>query len=182
MTNVRKEWLAQKCLKFLGFDTFFPHYTEWTKPTRAKPTLLTKPYFTRYIFVGLNGGKNQSIFTVNHTIGVSAVVYNGAEALCLPQEFMDELMSRTDESGHLLPEGEKRPQFPGEIGDFVGFTENSPLFGFIAEIKRVDSTGKLMVKLSKMLGAERTVEVDRTDIGAIYRPDGSPRAYEPASA
>lgn len=113
-------------------------------------------------------GPGQSIYSINNTIGVSTVVYCGYEALSIPQAIVAELMRRADQNGEIEMQKGKEV-FPGKKGDKIKFSESSPLFGFIAEIQRVDITGKLVVVLDKMLGSEREVLVNRADVGEIIK-------------
>jgi hypothetical protein len=62
---------------------------------------------------------------------------------------------------------EGKPEFPGKIGDRVKFSEKSPLFGLIAEIKRVDNTGRLMVQLEQLLGSTREISVSQADVELV---------------
>ena len=128
----------------------------------------------------MNGNPTQSFYQINNTIGVSTVVYCGYSALEINQRIIDEIQARADASGEIYEE--KKPEtFPGRAGDLVKFKENSPLFGFIAEIKRVDTGGRLMVELDKMLGSARDVAVSALDVGQIiHRPkDSASRPLEP---
>lgn len=131
----------------------------------------------------MTGAPNQSIYNINNTIGVSTVVYCGYEALSIPMFIIEELRGRTDKNGEIEGLGdEKVKEFPGRVGDIVKFAETSPLFGFLAEIKKVDIGGRLMVKLDKMLGSARDVAVAASDVGEIVfrdnkrsRPNGLSR-------
>lgn len=169
MCKARKEWLAEKNLKYQGYSTFFPHYREWTTPLRTKPRLIIRPYLTRYIFAALTNPSKHSIYQINNTIGVSSVVYCGVEALAIPQVIVDDIRRLADPKGQLIREQE--PAFPGRPGDRVKFCETSPLFGFVAEIVKLDKDGKLMVKLDKLLGAERMFQIKSADVGAIIHRD-----------
>lgn len=179
MCKARKEWLAEKNLKYQGYDTFFPHFREWTTPLRTKPRLIIRPYLTRYIFAALTDRAKHSIYQINNTIGVSSVVYCGMDALAIPQEIINDIKDLADDKGQLTRDQE--PIFPGLPGDRIKFCEASPLFGFVAEIMRVDKDGKIMVRLDKLLGAERIVPIKSADVGAIIHrdrhPHGPKRAY-----
>lgn len=134
--------------------------------------------------MGIDGGPRQSVYNINCTIGVSTVVYCGYQALSIPVAVVDELKSRADDDGKIYIGKKPEPAFPGKIGDKIKFSETSPLFGFIAEIRRVDIGGRLMVKLDKMLGSEREILVNRADVGEVIqqeRQDNLLTASEPTT-
>lgn len=125
---------------------------------------------TRYIFVEmLAGNPKHSIYNINNTIGVSTVVYCGYEALSVPVAIINELRGRADANGEIPDESSGPRVFPGKVGDRVKFLEGSPFFGFMAEIRRIDTTGKLMIELDQMLGSQREILVNQTDVGEIVR-------------
>jgi transcription antitermination factor NusG len=165
MTKSRKESLAQQQLMAQGYATLFPHYRQWTTPKKTKPREVIKPYLTRYLFVGVREG--QSFYTINNTIGVSTVVYCGYDALSIPESIIEEIRSRGDSDGRIWVKGDERPEFPGKPGDKVKFSEKSPLFGLLAEIKRVDNTGRLMVQLEQLLGSTREISVSQADVELV---------------
>lgn len=117
----------------------------------------------------MDGGPNQSIYNINNTIGVATVVYCGYDALPIPQAIINHLRVMTDEQGEIPTEQDKPSRFPGRVGDRVKFKESSPLFGFIAEIKRVDTGGRLVLELDQMLGVAREVAAHQSDVGEILR-------------
>lgn len=170
MTKARKEELAQKNLKWQGYHTFYPHFCEWTQPKKTKPRCLRKPYLTRYLFVGIPGtNPKHSFYQINNTIGVSTVVYCGYQALSISTTILDHFREKADERGEITIEQPSKG-FPGRPGDLIKFKDTSPLFSFIAQIKRVDKGGKLMVELDKLLGSHRQVTVSASDVGEIiYR-------------
>jgi hypothetical protein len=94
-------------------------------------------------------------------------VYCGYEALSIPENIIAELRGRGDSDGRIRGVGEKEPEFPGKIGDKVRFSEKSPLFGLLAEIKRVDNTGRLMVQLEQLLGSTREISVSQADVELV---------------
>ena len=175
MTKCRKEDFAEKNLKQQGFTTFYPHYIEWTTPKKTKPKVVKRPHLTRYIFVGLGDGGNQSFYTVNNTYGVYTVVYCGYDALPIPDGLISSLMENADPDGRMYRDSKEKPPFPGTKGDRIRFREGSPLFGFIGELQRVDKGGRLMVQLDKILGLGRQVSIDRSDVSEIIPRDGAPR-------
>ena len=182
MTKARKEQLANQHLRRQGYETFFPHYKHWTTPKKTKPREVIKPYLTRYIFVGMDRRAGHSFYNINSTIGVSTVVYCGYQALSIPPSIIQELKERANNEGEVYLGKKPEPPFPGKVGDKIKLAEHSPLFGLIAELRGVDKSGKLVVKLEQMLGAEREILISRTDVGAIIsREDGASRPLEPTT-
>ena len=169
-------------MKRQGYETFFPHYKQWTTPKKTKPRELIKPYLTRYLFVGMNGGSNQSVYTINNTIGVSTVVYCGFEALAIPETIISELKGRGNESGEIPVGKVKKPGFEGKIGDKVVFTADSPLAGLIWEIRGVDNSGRLVVELENNLGSGARITADPAKVGEILKGDQPSTAIEPIGA
>lgn len=181
MTRARMEDLAERNLRAQGYVTFYPHFLEWTTPTRARPREVKRPYLTRYIFSALNGKSWESIYGINNTIGVSRVVYLGPEALEIPLDIMTELMDRADQAGRIFVGKREEPPFPGVPGDKIKFSEASPLFGLISELEKVDRDGHIMVKIEKLLGTDRIIRIPRSHVGEIIKPDGSLRPLEPTT-
>lgn len=119
----------------------------------------------------MNGNPKHSFYQINNTIGVSTVVYSSSySALEIDPGIIGEIRGRADEHGEIHI-SKKPEECPLREGDMVKFKETSPLCGFIAEIKRVDTGGRLMVQLDKMLGSARDVAVSALDVGQIiHRP------------
>lgn len=168
MTNPRSEEIAAKNLRRSGYYTFFPH--ERHRRRRKRPNAnafviewVTKPYFSRYIFVALRS-PDESLYGVNEADGVSTVVYCGDEPLEIPHVVMDELMARGDANGHVgaIDEVERKRMKPGQS---VMIGENNPLAGFVGQIA-VDNGKEVSVWL-KVLGATRMVSVDPSAVAEI---------------
>ena len=169
MCKARKEQLANLNLKRQGYDTFFPHHMLWTTPKKTKPRQIIKPYLTRYIFVGLNGGPNQSIYSINSTIGVSTVVYCGYNALPIPENLITRLRALGDDKGEIPLAKKKEPDFQGKAGDRLTFRNESPLCGLIGQLRGVDKTGKLVVELENQLDSGLRITVDQSNVDKILR-------------
>ena len=178
MTKARKEQLAFLNLKRQGYAVFYPHYLEWTKPKKVKPRLLKKPYMPRYLFAAMTGGPRQSFYSINNTIGVSTVVYCGYNAFEIPVKIIGELQERADESGEIDMGKKKIPDFPGKPGDKIRFSEKSPFFGLLAELKRVDINGRIVVELEQIFGASREISIKRTDVGGIIPRNSGQGCHE----
>jgi transcription antitermination factor NusG len=176
LTKVRRELLAVNNLRAQGYETFYPFHRYTIERIHRKPREATRAYLPRYIFVGLNGHPKHSIYGVNNTIGVSTVVYCGHEALPIPGGLITELRSRAKPDGEVYPdEKPPAPEFDGKPGEYVKFVENSPLFGFVACIKAIDKNGKLSLQIERMLGANREIIANSSDVSEIIGLDGSLR-------
>ena len=65
----------------------------------------------------------------------------------MPWPVMRELMRRTDGSG-LICKGEEqiRPRFEGKKGDRIRLGEKTAFFGLLAEIAKIDKSGRLVAE------------------------------------
>lgn len=181
MCKPRKEGLAERNLRAQGYKTFFPHLTYWTKPRVARPRQIQKAYMPRYIFASFNGNPTHSVYQMNNTIGVSTVVYYGNMALNIPGRIMDELIGRADESGEIFVKKQPRP-FPAKPGDKLKFAENSPFWGLVCELRRVDIDDRLVVCLDEMLGATgREISIKRSDVSSFLKDGMEVRLDQPTT-
>jgi transcriptional antiterminator RfaH len=129
LTNARAEWMAHQELRRQGYDTLYLHYMGTVSHANRKIGVL-KPYFPRYLFVGVEPG--QSIGKVNKTQGVSTVVYFGDEPLAVPDRVMDELRAKGNRDGLVdVPAAPVRERL--ERGTQVTL-ESGPFAGFIATV------------------------------------------------
>ena len=131
-TKPRQEWLANDLLRHQGYETLFLHYTDTSRHARRTVDVI-RSYFPRYLFVGLTNGL--TIYDVNHTIGVSTVLYMSGEALEVPSNVIEELRARGNKEGlcKLTPEqkairrryhkGERIKISAGPLTGFLGAVE-----------------------------------------------------------
>lgn len=147
-TKPRIEWLADGLLRAQGYDTLYLHYLDTIRHAR-RTAEVKRSYFPRYIFVGLTNG--QSLYDVNHTIGVSTVVYAAGEALEIPTPVIEELRQRGDKLGliEMLPE-EKMSRKRYRRGQRVRVTEG-PLVGFLGMVS-LDSGKEVQVWMEMFKG------------------------------
>ena len=141
-TNARAEWLAHRELRRQGYDTLYLHYRGTVSHARRKIGVL-KPYFPRYLFVGVKPG--QSVGTINNSAGVSTVVYFGDQPLVIPPEVIAELRTRGDQNGAIdVPPEKVRKRL--ESGTEVRLAAG-PFAGFVATVA-LDRGKSIMVWLS----------------------------------
>lgn len=90
-TNARKETFVDRLLRYQGFETLFLYVTDIVKHA-GRSSQVIRPYFNRYVFAGVSNG--QSLWDINHTIGVSTIVYLGDKPLEIPTAVIEELRAR----------------------------------------------------------------------------------------
>lgn len=159
-TKPRAEELAEKFLKFQGFTVFYPRISK--KISHARKIIdVMRPYFPRYIFVGLDERKPFS--HVNNSIGVSTIVYSGDYPLEIPVQIMEALMSRSKDGlmpeviGDVMKPGQRRRITSGAFKDFI------------AEIQRVDRSNKISVSIEGS-GHCLQASIGRSQLGDIVHP------------
>ncbi len=121
-TNPQKEGMVHTQLGWQGFETLYLHY-ETTATHARRSWKVLRAYFPRYVFVKI--GEGQSIYEVNHTTGVNAVVNIGGEPLEIPEPVIAELRLRADGTGllHLTPEETTEARKRYRRGQKVRITE-----------------------------------------------------------
>jgi transcription antitermination factor NusG len=147
-TCAQKEDSVHHILVDRGFRTFFPHTLNWSR-SKTKSKLLVRPYFPQYLFVGFRDCEPKRFDLVNMTPKVRGLVHApGGEPFPMPWPVMRELMRRTDGSG-LICKGEEqiRPRFEGKTGDRIRIGENTAFFGLLAEVAKIDKSGRLVAEL-----------------------------------
>lgn len=90
-THPKAEAMVHRHLVAQGYETLYLHYRATTRHARRERAVLL-PYFRRYVFVGIRPG--QSLYQVNHGLGVSGVVSTTDGPLEIPSDVIDEQRSR----------------------------------------------------------------------------------------
>lgn len=139
-TKPQSETRAKLNLERQGYETVCPY--EMRSVTRSRKVIRVKrPYFSRYIFVGVSN--KLSIYPVRYTFGVSTIVDNGGVPLSIPQNVIDDLKSKTDSTGFFIkPVEPEKPRH--RVGEIVKILQG-PLEGFLCEIARVDDSEAIQV-------------------------------------
>jgi len=94
-----------------GFETYLPRYLRRRRHAR-RIEIVPAPLFPRYLFVGIDLDQQRwrSIFS---TVGVSRLVCNGEMPTAVPEQVVNALRSRHDDSGFVTLD--QRPAFrPGD--------------------------------------------------------------------
>src|SRR5262245_30962754 len=74
-TYARKEVSVDRILNDRGFQTFFPHTSNWIAISNGKSKLVLRPYFPQYLFVGFRDSQPKRFDLVNTTPGVRGLVH-----------------------------------------------------------------------------------------------------------
>ena len=160
-TNARAEWLAHCQLKVHGFNSLYLHSLGLVTHGRRQIAVL-KPYFPRYLFVGLEPG--QSLSLVTRTIGVATVVHAGDQPLEIPRAVMAELRSRGNSVGLVGTERARKMERGAQIRILQG-----PLGGFLATVA-LDDGAKIKVWLS-LFGRHTTARLPASAVEPLH-PNG----------
>ena len=148
-TNARKEPLVDRLLKHQGFDTLFLHFTNIVKHA-GRSSQVIRPYFNRYLFAGVMNG--QSLWDINHTMGVSTIVYLGDKPLEIPTPVIEELRARGNRKGlvKLAPEQVAGYRKRFRQGEQVRISDG-PLAGLFAVVE-LDKGHEVRVWVSMFKG------------------------------
>lgn len=154
-------------LKRLGLEVFYP-FTRVRRRRRKPGTTrfiiewIDKPFFSRYLFVGLE--HDGQIGIVNAEDTVSTIVSLGGTAMRIPNKIIDRLMDLTDERGLVgAIDLTARPRFMSGVE--VRLKQDHPLAGIVGEVVR--DAGREVVVLLQMLGATREILVDPRHIKEV---------------
>lgn len=135
-TKPKQEERADSNLRAWNVKTFAPKIREKRlNPFTGRPTFITKPLFSRYIFAHFTA--STLLHQVCFTRGVQGVVCSGGSPSPVDDDIIEFIKSREDEHGYvklseeLLP-GDKVIISQGHLKDFAGIFE-----GEISEQDRV---------------------------------------------
>src|SRR3990167_3912123 len=151
MTRANNEQLARDDLRLRGFEIFWPYTSEWVGTGhKAKSRLVKRSWLSRYLFVKTELqrlGEVQDDRARN--MGVATVVHaTNNEPYPIPDEAINLLLDKTDHLGEVYQGNvpKRGPQF--SVGDVVRVTdERHPLFGFLAEIKKVLDNNEIVANM-----------------------------------
>ncbi|WP_425032461.1 transcription termination/antitermination protein NusG [Pelagibius sp.] len=176
MTNARAEEAVNDRLKDLGYLTLFLHYRVPVRranrlsrrqraavATEKAPELVTRPYLSRYIFVGVVPG--QGFYDINNAPGVSTVLSNEAGPRTLEPSEIDRLRAGAGKDGLIQLEG---PAEMGRtrltVGDVVRI-KVGPFAGFDGTVCRDD--GKMVTIWVSIFGRQTEVTLLPKAVEAI---------------
>ena len=149
--------IAERNLRRQGFDVFLPLKQETTR-VRGHFKDRLRPLFPGYIFVeiDLRWGCWRRL---DSTYGVSRVVRAGGTPLPVPNEIVEQLQLRCDDTNILLPLPELQK------GDQVLITQG-PFVDFVARVELFAPDQRVWMLL-ELMGQQARVAVPRDQIRAI---------------
>jgi transcriptional antiterminator RfaH len=117
---------ATKNLNQQGFETFLPLY-DTTSRESSRFTNITKPLFPGYMFIAFDRTESEW-YKINNTYGVSRLVNVNSFLKPIPTTFIENLMTRCDLSGKLLPikkfrKGDQVKVIKGPFADLIAIIE-----------------------------------------------------------
>ncbi len=158
-TRARSEARARLNLERQGFDVYLPQYLKIRRHARRTDTVPT-PLFPRYLFVGMDM-EVARWRAVNSTIGVSQLVANGNEPVCVPEQIIQSIHAREDADGWVL----MNKYLPYRKGDKVHIN-GGPLTDQVGLFDCVDDRERVFILLD-LLGRAVKVRVDAEQLGAL---------------
>ena len=159
-SQAQKEPVAARELRRLGYQTFWPHTTEWAgSGHKAESRLVRRPWFSRYLFVR---ALRENLWIVNQAAGVSTVVFApGGNPYPIADAVIDDIMARLGPNGKVFRNLPKN-RFSKCIGLEVMGKEGWPIWGLVGEISRVLGD-EIAVKML-MFGSEREIVVSSESV------------------
>ena len=136
--------IARRNLLRQGFRVFLPMQEE-TRRSRSKFVTRMQPLFPGYLFVALDLKKG-GWRAVNSTYGITRLVSLGKEPTPVPADLVNQLMTRCNHDGKLLPTGQFKP------GDLVTLTKG-PFTDFVARVEGIAPDRRVHV-LMELMGAQ----------------------------
>ncbi|HEX3944647.1 MAG TPA: transcription termination/antitermination NusG family protein [Rhizomicrobium sp.] len=156
-TQTHREFRAQTQLRMQGFQTFLPRYRKTIRHARKLMTV-DAPFFSRYLFVALNLGRDQW-HSVNGTFGVVALISDGMAPTSVSPGLVESLIGVSDPNGFInlgdtLQVGERVRVLTGPFANLVG------------ELVRLDGARRVQVLL-QLLNSVVTVSINRGDLAPV---------------
>ncbi|MEP7341569.1 MAG: transcription termination/antitermination NusG family protein [Acidobacteriota bacterium] len=122
-THPKQESRAESNLKAWNVETFFPRISDcYFNEFTGKPTYLTKPLFSRYIFARFE--LNSSLHKVRFTRGVHSVVCTGIAPAPVDDKVIEIIAAQVDEAGFVRIGDDLEPgaKVLIQAGPFKGLT------------------------------------------------------------
>lgn len=167
-TKSQREAEADRHLRRLGFDVFFPHVSEWVGLKGPRSRLVKKAWLSRYMFVRSEPWR---LHLVSEAPDVSALVRAaGNEPFPIPSEIIEAMRSVCDPLGevHRVETKATKGIFGGGVGDRVRFGEGNAFWGLYGEIQRVLGNS-LLVKLDKALMGQTKATVPVGYVAEVFK-------------
>jgi transcriptional antiterminator RfaH len=117
---------AVKNLTRQGFETFLPLYNS-TSRKASRFISSSRPLFPGYMFITFDRTKSEW-HKINNTFGVSRLITFNSTIQSIPSTFIDNLMTRCNFSGELLPlenlkQGDQVKVLKGPFANFIALVE-----------------------------------------------------------
>ena len=132
---------AKKNLNQQGFDTFLPLCDSTTRKA-SRFINNTSPLFPGYMFIKFDKKKSEWA-KINNTYGVSRLITFNSILKPIPITIIDNLMSRCDLSGKILPVEKLKK------GDQIKIS-NGPFSNFIATVDTYEAEHRLWILMDLM--------------------------------
>ena len=139
MTRPCAEQVARDDLRRRGFEVFWPYVSQWVGH-KARTHLVKKAWLSCYLFVKTTKDRlGEAQDERARSMGVSIVVRaTNNEPYPIPEAAMRILIDQTDHLGEVHVASAVLKKSTLSLGQVVRFIdERSPLFGFLAEVKKV---------------------------------------------
>jgi transcriptional antiterminator RfaH len=140
--------IAVKNLNRQGFETFLPLH-EATSRRLSRFINTSKPLFPGYMFIRFDRAESEWR-KINNTYGVSRLITFNSILKSIPKIFVENLMSRYDLSGNLLPVEKLKK------GDQVKILKG-PLASFIATVEKYEDDQRIWV-LMDLMGRQSKIQ------------------------
>ncbi|MDB2676309.1 transcriptional activator RfaH [Amylibacter sp.] len=124
-----------------GFKTFLPLHDITLRKT-SQFTNTTRPLFPGYMFIKFDKKKSEW-HKINNTYGVLRLVSFNSTLKAIPTKFIDELMSRCDLTGKIIPAGRLAK------GDQVKVLRG-PFTNFIATVETYENDQRIWILMDLM--------------------------------
>ena len=145
---------AVKNLTRQGFETFLPLYNS-TSRKASRFISSSRPLFPGYMFITFDRTKSEW-HKINNTFGVSRLITFNSTIQSIPSTFIDNLMTRCNFSGELLPlENLKQ-------GDQVKVLKG-PFANFIALVEKYETDQRIWI-LIDLMGRKTKIQTQTEDL------------------
>lgn len=163
-TKPRQERIALENLERQGFQAYLPMFKMFRKPRRGRPAqqdgfLAYEPMFPRYVFFRPDSPR-QSLGTLRSTRGVASVVGFGAGFACVPPELLQSVRA-AEQARNQADIGQISPFQPG-----CRVRLSDPALGGLEGLVQ-ETSSKRVVVLLEILGRQKTLKVDHTQIERV---------------
>ncbi|MBU0783583.1 MAG: transcriptional activator RfaH [Gammaproteobacteria bacterium] len=159
-TKPRQEHMALENLQRQNYTVFYPQARVLKRKAGKGSTAVVEPLFPRYMFVNLEVGVSD-FSKLRSTKGCMDLVKFGGKPSTVPAELIELIQSQID--GECVIDLAKLPEL--EVGSGVRIAEG-PFEGLMGTIASQKSDERVIVLLN-ILGAERSVELQRNQIDSV---------------